>query len=251
MIKRTKNKIRLYLATPLNVGVDVMLDEKESHYLCNVMRLQTGDSLSCFNEHSGEYDCKIIEAHKKHCRLEVSAKLKDVEPVPDIWLLFAPLKKDKTDFVIEKATELGVKEVYPVLTQNTNSDKVKQERFEAQAKEAAEQCERTDIPLVHEAVILENLLKSWNNERILFFLDESLQGQDCAATFAEFAGKSCAVLVGPEGGFSATEKALLDKLNFVQGISLGSRILRAETAVCAALSVWQAIAGDWKKELKK
>lgn len=243
---RAKNKIRLYVEAALSTGGVFELGPDESHYLCNVMRLAEGDVIGCFNG-AGEYECRIAEAHKKHCRIEALAKIRDASAVPDIWLLFAPLKKDKTDFVIEKATELGVRTIVPVITQNTIAGNIRTERFAAQAKEAAEQCERTDIPQIRDAVALERLLSVWPEDRILFFMDETLQGADCAAVFNDYKNKPAAILVGPEGGFTPKEKALLDAKPFVRGITLGPRILRAETAACAALAVWQAVSGDWKK----
>lgn len=248
---RAKNKIRLYVEAALSPGAVFELDPDESHYLCNVMRLAEGDVLGCFNAADGEYECRIAEAHKKHCRIEALAKIREAVAVPDIWLLFAPLKKDKTDFVIEKATELGVRAIIPVITQNTVAGNIRTERFAAQAKEAAEQCERTDIPQICGAETLDKLLAGWPQERVLFFMDETLDGAGCLKVFSDFKNKSAAILVGPEGGFSPKEKALLDSLPFVRGITLGPRILRAETAACAALSVWQAAAGDWIKGEEK
>lgn len=246
MNRRAKNKIRLYTAAKLETGAVIELSPDESHYLCNVMRLAEGDVLGCFNS-AGEYECRIAEAHKKHCRIEALAKIREAFAVPDIWLLFAPLKKDKTDFVIEKATELGVRAIVPVITQNTVAGNIRTERFAAQAKEAAEQCERTEIPQIRDAIALKDMLSAWPEERILFFMDETLQGADCAAVFNECKNRPAAILIGPEGGFSPKEKEFLDTLPFVRGVTLGPRILRAETAACAALSVWQAVAGDWKK----
>lgn len=247
MNPRSKNKIRLYVDAVLTPDAVIELEPADSHYLCNVMRLSQGAALSCFNAACGEYDCRILEAGKKHCRVSVLAQIRKPMPAPDVWLLFAPLKKDKTDFVIEKAVELGVREIVPVITRNTISEKVKVERFAAQAKEAAEQCERTDIPVVHDAVRLEKLLREWPRERVLFFLDETLNAADCLPAFQACKGSPAALLVGPEGGFSPEERALLGSLTFVRGVALGPRILRAETAACAALAVWQAAAGDWNK----
>jgi len=244
MNQRAKNKIRLYVEAALCPNAVVELSPDDSHYLCNVMRLTEGHVLGCFNS-TGEYECSIVEAHKKHCRIKVIGKVREAHAVPDIWLLFAPLKKDKTDFVIEKATELGVRTIVPIITRNTMSDKPRIERFIAQAKEASEQCERTDIPHIVKAETLEKILSSWPEESILFFMDESLQGADCVSVFSDFSKKAAAILVGPEGGFTSEEKKLLDSLPFVRGINLGPRILRAETAACAALAVWQAVVGDW------
>ncbi len=247
MSVRLKNKIRLYTDTSLILGRIIELNPQDSHYLCNVMRLTKGAALNCFNAKDGEYECQIVTADKKHCSIRVDFRVNNSILAPDIWLLFAPLKKDKTDFVIEKATELGVHTIVPIITQNTIAEKVRTERFSAQAKEAAEQCERTDIPIIKEAVRLKDLLCAWPQERRLFFLDETLSGKDCLELFNAYKNQPAAILVGPEGGFSSEEKELIDSLPFACGVSLGPRILRAETAACAALSIWQAVCGDWSK----
>ena len=173
----------------------------------------------------------------------MTEKVCEMQKSPDIWLLFAPLKKDKTDIVVQKATELGVRKIIPVQTAYTNAEKVRTERFELQAAEAAEQCRRLDIPDISAALSLDKALENWDNERTLFFLDERGLGKKVRETMLN--SPKAAVLVGPEGGFSLAEAEKLRKLPFVKSISLGSRILRAETAVIAALSCWQSINGDW------
>ena len=151
----------------------------------------------------------------------------------------------------EKAVELGVTKIIPVLTSRTNADKVKTERFAAQAVEAAEQCGRLSVPEIAEPIELNNLLRSWENDRQLFFMDERRSGADALTAFSHFAGKPAALLVGPEGGFSDDETAVLNRHPCVKDISLGPRILRAETAATAALAVWQAVAGDWRHDGEK
>ncbi len=246
MSLRTASKIRLYVDEEIKLGVRFCLNVDDSHYLCNVMRLREGVEIGCFNEKVGEFGCKIMQANKKKTELE-AFELR-FEPVlsPDVWLLFAPLKKDNTDFVIQKSTELGVRKICPVLTKNTITDKIKIERMQLQAKEASEQCERTDVPKVEVLSPLEKVLQTWDKDRILYFMDETLDGDDCASVFAQNIAKASAILVGPEGGFSKEERAALKACSFVRAISMGKRILRAETACCAALAVWQAVAGDWK-----
>lgn len=238
-------KIRVYHAVPLSIGASFALSEETSHYLCNVMRLQPGELIAVFNGQDGEFECQIVEARKKQVTAEVLRQLKPFADVPDLWLLFAPVKKDKTDFIIEKSVELGVKKIIPVLTERTIVEKVKTERYAAQACEAAEQCRRLEVPEIGAVQKLGALLASWPPERVLFFMDESGQGQPAAPVFASEKGKPAAVLVGPEGGFSPAEMQMLRCHPAVKPISLGSRILRAETAVAASLSVWQALAGDW------
>ena len=162
-------------------------------------------------------------------------------------MLFAPVKKDQTDFIIQKATELGAAKIMPVITARTIADKVKKERFMAQSIEAAEQCRRVDLPIIADAEPLNKVLKNWDKERILYFMDETGQSPCAAKAFLPHNPKA-ALLIGPEGGFSAAELNALRALPFAQGAVLGKRILRAETAVAAALSVWQSVAGDWREE---
>lgn len=181
----------------------------------------------------------------KNAVIRVNRQTRPFEAVPDLWLLFAPLKKDCTDFVLQKAVELGAAKIIPVLTANTASGTVRLDRYQAQAVEAAEQCRRVDLPGVAVPCRLDELLSGWEPSRRLFLMDETGKGAPAAAAFQAEAGHPAAVLVGPEGGFSAGEIDWLYALPFVRGISLGPRILRAETAAVAALSVWQSVAGDW------
>lgn len=238
-------KIRLYIPQNLSEGQSITLDDSQSHYLCNVMKIATGDLLYCFDNMNGEYECKVTEAHKKHCELKILRKSNDYYQVPDVWLLFAPVKKDNTDFIIQKATELGVRKIIPVITDYSISNKIKKERFEANAIEASEQCRRTDIPKIEDAIKLNDLLHKWDSSRTLYFMDETLNGENVASVFSK-SNIPCAILVGPEGGFSPEELSYLRKLPYAQAVSLGKRILRAETAVVAALSIWQALKGDWR-----
>lgn len=241
---KTKNKLRLYVRSQLISGQTIMLDEEQSHYLCNVMRQEKGTVLSCFDGQSGEFDCVLTVAHKKHSEITVGAKTKAFSAVPNVWLLFAPVKKDKTDFIIEKTTELGVSQIIPTITERTMVEKVRSERYIAQAIEAAEQCRRLDVPAIAEAINLPDLLAEWNPERTLFFMNETGSGLPVLTAFANSKAPA-AILVGPEGGFSEIELELLEKLPYTKSVSLGSRILRAETAVVAALSIWQGCVGDW------
>lgn len=237
--------IRLFINEALASGTRVDLADKPAHYLINVMRCQVGDCLKCFNAADGEFFCRICEGGKKKVTLEVLQQHRQSEPEPDLWLLFAPLKKDQTDFVIQKAVELGVSRIVPVITAFTNSEKVKTERYVAQAIEAAEQCSRLSVPDIAQPLALEKLLANWNEQRLLFFMDERRAGLSAAALFKQYAGQPAAVLIGPEGGFSDAEAQLLNDSAFVKNVTLGPRILRAETAAAAALAVWQAVAGDW------
>lgn len=242
-----KNKIRIYTPCSLVSNVEINLTEEQSHYLCNVMRMKPGDRLLCFNAQDGEFSAQIIDANKKQTKLQILSLERKPLKSPDIWLVFAPLKKDRTDFLIEKAVELGVNKIIPISTRFGISDKIRAERIKLQMIEAAEQCERFDLPSLGEMIKLEQLLKTWPPSRMLFFMDESRTGTPVGQVFSRFAGGPAAILIGPEGGFAPEETNLLKKMPFVCATSLGPRILRAETAATAALAVWQAIAGDWKE----
>ena len=239
-------KIRLYIPQPLQKGLEFVIKDEQFHYLCNVMKIQIGDIIACFDGENGEFDCEIIDVAKKQCTASVIRHNHDKQEVPDIWLLFAPIKKDNTDFIIQKATELGVKKIIPVQTRYTITDKIKRDRFIANAIEAAEQCRRTDIPEITGIIKLDSLLSKWDKTRTLYYMDETLAGKPVKEVFSS-APEPCAILVGPEGGFSAEEIKLLKQTDFAVGVKLGGRILRAETAVVSALSCWQALSGDWIK----
>lgn len=242
--------IRLFVDKSLSVGAEIVLDKPQSHYLSNVMRKINGDVVCCFNEKDGEFLASIELADKNKTKLRLVELLNLPKKNEDLWLLFAPLKKDKTDFVIEKAVELGVSKIVPVITSRciANPNQIKIDRYIAQAIEAAEQCRRLSVPEISPPITLSSLLTKWNNERILYFMDERREGNNAATVFAKAPHTACAILVGPEGGFSDEENRLLSSYSFVRNVSLGPRILRAETSVAAALSVWQAVAGDWNTE---
>lgn len=240
----TNRHIRLYVGNDLKVSEHSELSQEQSHYLCNVMRCKEGDLIHCFNEHSGEFISEIIKIDKKHSLVKPQKQIKSVEKTSDLWLLFAPLKKDKTDFVIEKATELGVSKIIPVITKHTNCDKVKTERFINQAVEAAEQCERLSVPSIENAIKLKDILANWDEKRTIFFMNERRGSLPILEAFGKKTSPA-AILVGPEGGFSDDEAEFIEKLPFVKSVLMGNRILRAETAVVSSLAIWQACVGDW------
>lgn len=239
-----KNRIRIYVQTELFVGQKVICDDKQSHYLLNVMRLKIGDEIYVFNGKDGEYCAKIESVYKKTCELNVSKKYGEYVQSPDVWLLFAPLKKDNTDFVVEKATELGVRRLIPIITEYTSNLKPRTERLKLQVIEASEQCRRQDIPEVSEAETLQKTISSWDTSRKLVYLDESMQSKPIKEQI-QLCNAPIAILVGPEGGFSEKELEILRKLDYSYGVSLGKRILRAETAAIAAIAIWQSCMGDW------
>lgn len=240
-----KNRIRIYVDADLYTGGIVVCSEAQAHYLLNVMRLQTGNDVYVFNGRDGEFKSVIAQCGKKKCALRVETLFKTFENSPDVWLLFAPLKKDQTDFVIAKAVELGVSEIIPVITEYTSTTKMRTDRLHTLAIEAAEQSRRQDVPLLREAAELNKILNDWPAERTLFYLDESGNSGSAAEIMPQFSAPA-ALLVGPEGGFSEKELEFLKNLPYTYGISLGKRILRAETAVVAGLSCWQALCGDWR-----
>jgi len=238
--------IRLFVPNDLSAESGIVLDKDQSHYLANVMRLKEGEAIALFNGRDGEWTASLQKVAKSGVAIHVHSQTRPQTPEPDLWLLAAPIKKDRVDLVAEKAAELGVSRLWPVFTRRTVMSRVNTERLAANMVEAAEQCERLTIPEMAEPAALDKVLAGWDAERPLLFLDESGAGQPIATALAGMAPGKLAVLVGPEGGFDNTERALLARLPFAVPISLGPRILRAETAAIAALSVVQALVGDWK-----
>ena len=237
-----KSLPRLFVRTPLDEGASVELDAGQANYLGNVMRLGVGAELLVFDGSSGEWLARIAEAGKKRMTLSVERQTREPEVMPDVWLAFAPVKRTQTDWLVEKATELGAAKLLPVITQRTIAERVKLERLEAIAIEAAEQCGRTVLPEIAEPVSLKQLLACRDPERRLYFADEG--GGEPAAT--AFAPGSALILTGPEGGFTDEERAAIRAAANSVAISLGPRILRAETAALAALAAFMAVAGDWR-----
>jgi 16S rRNA (uracil1498-N3)-methyltransferase len=221
--------------------VSLQLDAGQANYLGNVLRLGAGANLLVFDGSSGEWLARIAEAGKKRMTLVVEGKTREPESIPDVWLAFAPVKRAQTDWVVEKATELGAARLIPVMTQRTVAERVRTDRLESIAIEAAEQCGRTRVPEIAEPLLLRRFIDELAPSRHLYFADEN-GGDPLVDSFAE---GPAAILIGPEGGFTGDERA------FVQGagaaaISLGPRILRAETAALAALAAFMTLAGDWR-----
>src|SRR6476469_2419112 len=237
-----KSLPRLFVRSPLSDGALVELDSKQANYLGNVMRMGEGGELLLFDGNSGEWLARITQAAKKRMTLEVVSRTREPETIPDVWLAFAPVKRSASDWLVEKATELGAARLIPVMTQRTVAERVKIERLEAIAIEAAEQCGRTVLPEIAEPVALKQLLACRDPGRRLYFADEG--GGEPAAT--AFAPGSALILTGPEGGFTDEERAAIRAAANSVAISLGPRILRAETAALAALAAFMAVAGDWR-----
>lgn len=236
-------KIRLYVDQPLAPGQAVALSQDQAHYLTGVMRLTAGTPILLFNGRDGEWRATLAEAGKRNAIALCDAQTKPLRLPPDLWLLFAPIKKARTDFIVEKAVELGAARILPVQTRHTNSERIRQDRLQAHAVEAAEQCGATYVPEVSDLQHLDKLLAQWPAGRRLYWCDETAIGQPASLTPAE---GPAAILIGPEGGFSADESAKLRGRANVTPLSLGPRILRADTAAVAALTLWQAACGDWR-----
>ena len=235
-------RVRLFLEQPLGEGQPLPLPQPAAHYLFAVMRLGPGAEVAVFNGREGEWRARIEEAGKKGGSLRCVERIAPQVDPPDLWLLFAPLKKARTDFLVEKATELGVARLVPVNTSHTNAERIRRDRLQAHAVEAAEQCGATHVPEVDDLRGLDAVLADWPAERLLFWADEARAGIAALPQPADPA----AILIGPEGGFAPAERARLAALPYVRPLALGPRILRAETAALAAITLWQAGAGDWR-----
>jgi len=233
---------RLYVDTPLAAGAQIDLDAAQANYLGNVMRLKEGGRLLLFDGMSGEWLAEVVEAGRKRMRLVVGEPTKPQEAVPDLWLAFAPVKKGRVDWLVEKAVELGAARLQPVVTQRTIVDKLNLDRMRAHIVEAAEQCGRTVLADIDEPVRLEAFLRARDPDRMLYFADET----GGAPAPASFEPGPATLLIGPEGGFTPEEASRIRTAPNAQAIGLGPRILRAETAALAAIAAWMGTAGDWR-----
>ncbi len=280
---------RLLIVEVLAEGGELALGEGQSRHVGTVLRLEVGDSLRVFNAIDGEWRAHVSAKSKRGMSVQVEQFLRAAKPAPDLDLLFAPVKRYATDLIVEKATELGVRGIRPVITQRTIAETVRLDRLQSIAREAAEQTERFDAPEIFAPVSLPKVLDGWDRSRALIFADEAVEAVPILAAFAELSamapwtagvlagetpavqeygasgavafpparppsptpppqgGRGLSLLIGPEGGFTAEERAMLRACAFVVPVSLGPRILRAETAVIAALSIIQAAWGDWRE----
>ena len=240
------NAQRLYVDQPLGPAVEVVCALEQAHYLANVLRLGLGDEIRVFNGRDGEWLCRIIAISRKGCTLEAIECLRPQQGGPDIGYHFAPLKRARLDYMVQKATEMGVARLVPVLTQHTIADRVNDGRMRANVIEAAEQCGILRLPVVDEPVKFGALMDRWPEERWLVFCDESAAVQSPLDVLSALDGMPTDILVGPEGGFSAAERQRLLAHSRVVAISLGPRIMRADTAAIAALTLLNAVIGDWR-----
>ncbi len=243
MVRLMASKVRLFVDHPLGEGQSVPLSREQAHYLFGVMRLPVGAVLSLINGKDGEWDAEVAEAGKKGGVLVCRAQTGPLRMPPDLWLLFAPIRKERTTFIVEKAVEMGAARIMPIQTAFTqNADRIRQDKLQAHAVEAAEQCGGTFVPPVDGLAKLDRVLADWPDGRRLMFCDEALLDQPVGLPDAP---GPWAILIGPEGGFSDAERDRLRSLPFAHPVSLGPRVLRADTAAVAALTVWQQALGDW------
>lgn len=238
-----RTKTRLFVDAPLHNNAQVQLTEDRAHYLIHVLRMKESEAVGVFNGRDGEWLAKLSSTGKRAAVLTVQEKMREQDGVPDIWLLFALLKRARTDSVIEKATELGAAKIVPVITAFTNAEHVNLERLKSIAVEAAEQSERLSVPEITPPVDLTDVMASWDPKRSLLVCAES---GDASPIVSATAAAPAAILIGPEGGFSQDELAYLRGKPFARFISLGPRILRADTAATAMLACWQGMSGDWR-----
>ena len=240
-------KVRLHVSAPLGSGLAVTPDEGQTHYLVHVMRAKAGDHVSLFNGRDGEWLAEITAVAKRGVTLTCRKQRLPQADGPDLWLVFAPVKKTPSDYLTQKATELGVSVLQPIVTRRTIVSRVNEERMAANAIEAAEQSGRLTVPEIRAPQSFDKFLPAWPQDRALFFCDEAESAMALADAVRAAPDARAAILTGPEGGFDPAERAALRLQPFVMPVTLGPRILRADTAALAALAIWQSVRGDWQK----
>ena len=243
---------RVFVKTALDNSKNILLSETQTHYLQNVLRLSLGDSVLLFNGTDGEWCGSINTFLRKRCTISLCKQERKQKPNLDLWLLFAPLKGTNMDLLARKATELGVGALVPVFTEHTNVKRVNLKRLYSNAIEAAQQCARLTVPKVFEPIKLTDLIKNWEDDRLLFFCDETGAGVPIIDSLNKHytTGKfvPCAILTGPEGGFAKFELDLISANQNTDAVDLGPLTLRAETAALAAIACWQAVLGNWRSK---
>jgi 16S rRNA (uracil1498-N3)-methyltransferase len=238
--------VRLFVTHQLHERARFSPSATQCHYLLHVMRARIGSNLLVFNGNDGEWRVRIVEAGRRNCALECERRVAPQTATPDFWLAFAPIKKTPADYLAQKATELGVRVLQPVITHRTIARRVNIGRMRANAIEAAEQSGRLDVPEVREPVDLSALISNWPSDRHLLFCDEAGEAPPIANALSSSAQTSWAVLTGPEGGFDEGERNLIRAHPSVMAVTLGPRIMRADTAAISALAVLAALKGDWR-----
>ena len=236
---------RLYVEEALTDAAELTLGEDQSHFLTNVLRAKVGDAVRLFNGRDGEWRGTVTAIRKRAVALRLEKQTAPQSGVPDVWLCLAPIKRTPLDYVTQKATELGVSRIQPVLTRRTIVERVNLDRMRANAIEAAEQSGRLTVPEIAEPIALDKLLANWTSDRRLVFCDEGGDARPAAAAMREASRGAWAVIIGPEGGFDPDERSSLRHQSFVVPVSLGPRIMRADTAALAALALWKSTLGDW------
>lgn len=246
-LREPGGKVRLFMEAPLGEGRQLTPSAPQVHYLLHVMRAKSGDRIRVFNGSDGEWLAELDEPARRSCNLRCIRRTAPQQDVPDLWLVFAPIKRTAADYIAQKATELGVRRLQPVITHRTIVHRVNTGRMRANVIEAAEQSDRLTVPDVGEPLSLGELLRDWPAERRLLFCDEG-GGPAIAQSLSGVHDGAWAVLTGPEGGFDDSERMLIRNCRAAMPVSLGPRILRADTAALAALSVWQSLSGDWRRQ---
>lgn len=238
---------RLYIPIEITANAVITLTSEQSHYLIKVLRLTAGNKINIFNQDAGEWSAEIIQPSNK-TSIRALEQTKKPHACNSLQLCFSPLKNDAMVYLVEKATELGVTHLQPVLTERCNNSRLNSDRLQKNAIEASQQCERFDVPEVLPLEYLGKLLKFWNSEMPLIACIERCETQTIYEYLTQEKSSNVAFLIGPEGGFSDAEQDLMKQYNFVKAVTLGPRILRAETAAVAVISCYQAIKGDWKNQ---
>ena len=236
---------RVYVDDALSAGAQVVLDEMQSHHLTGVLRATKGDALHLFNGQDGEWRAVIADIAKRAVTVDVERQTAAQRSVPDLHLLVAPVKRTSFDYLVQKATELGIARIRPVITRRTIVDRVNQDRMIANAIGAAEQSGRLDVPAIDEPVRLGDVFTLWPGERRVMFCDEAGDAPPAADALAKAGRGAWAILTGPEGGFDPAERDMIRALSFTVPVTLGPRIMRADTAALAAITIWQSKLGDW------
>ena len=241
--------IRLFCEVTLRIGEKIDLEREQTNYLKNVMRRKINDKIFVFDNNTGEYVAEIVSVKKRSMTIQILEKTKSLDLPGDVWLIFCPLKKTRTDFLIEKSTELGLRKFLPAFSNKTQTKKVSLDRCKKNIIEAVEQCGGTFIPEILPMDSLAKVIEELPKDRKLIFCDESLENKNIDECLLLERPKKIALLVGPEGGFSHSERNLLRTKKNILPVSLGNRILRAETAAVAALTMWHGLVGDWRKKV--
>ena len=245
----TRSLVRQFVDAPLAAGAAIILPETASHYICTVMRVPQGQQIELFNGRDGVFAAQVVDAHRKRCQLLCDAQIAPQEIPPDVWLCAAPLKKDRIDWTAEKCCELGAARLVPVMTRRTIVERLNLDRLRAHMIEAAEQCGRSYVPSIAEPLSLSRLLEQLDSRRLVFFDEAGGMPALEMMQQAKPGPGGWALLIGPEGGFDEDERARLIQHPGALRLSLGPRVLRADTAAAAALSLWQATLGDWGNRL--